>query len=79
MYKLNPGVTSQAKADFVLSSIISDDYCAKACTTRTDFRCRLFQYCANTQQCLLFKDRVLVSSNATASQQLSTCYQYSSK
>lgn len=49
------GAVSLASSVLPFSTVESDEKCAQSCSNNAD--CKMFEYCTNTQQCVLYDER----------------------
>ena len=76
-YTQNPGLVSMTIADFTYWPKHSSEECAQACSNRQDFTCRSFQYCEKSNECFIFKSRVV--GLPRYSESVPKCSYYTSK
>ena len=72
----SPGTVSMTIADSTISSVKSSDNCAKQCTQTKSLACQSFEYCPDSNQCLLFNGLAIGNVSTGAS---TSCKQFKSK
>ncbi|KAL4236845.1 hypothetical protein ACF0H5_005231 [Mactra antiquata] len=75
-YTAYPGVSVQTKGDATVSNTYSADFCAQKCSTYQQFQCKSFDFCANSNTCILKRSHILELSKA-AVQSNGGCSHYS--